>query len=681
MFKLYLSIAFSWVLSISFGQLSAGELEQIQSFKKVVNSNKHDTLKLTALKEWDLLVYVSDPELDFILNERMDSICVKNLKSDKLTSKEKESYLRYRGFAQNSMGVILYYEGNYKASISHYDICLKIYDEIDFDEGRSMVYNNLGNIYSDLGDFDNALSSYKKAYNLNLNSGEIASNSDCLNNIGTVFFDLGKLDSSKFYFEEAMKLYEINGDSSGIATCMGNIGSNYQKMGEYALAEEYFKESLKINHIIGRVHGLASDYHSLAQLYFDTGLYSKSEQYALTSLEYSEESEGLVNYKEGLRLLYRLNKKKTNFEDALSYLEQFHIANDSLTSVENERAVMQQNYEYEYDKKVLKDSLANVEKTKLQDAELATEKSENKRQKQLTYFLYIGIAIISVFAVFIFNRFRSGKRQNTLIEKQKIQVDTAFQELELKNREITDSILYAKRIQSAILPPNKLIKECLPESFVLYKPKDIVAGDFYWIEKSENRVFFAAADCTGHGVPGAMVSVVCNNGLNRAVREYKIREPGKILDKAREIVIQEFEKSEEEVKDGMDIALCSLEGLTLKYSGANNPLWVFKKKDSEFLEIKADKQPIGKFGAEYPFNTHEIQLEKGDMIYVFSDGYADQFGGERGKKMKSKNFKVVLANINQLSIETQKERLDQHFKNWQGSLEQLDDVCIIGIRV
>ena len=251
--------------------------------------------------------------------------------------------------------------------------------------------------------------------------------------------------------------------------------------------------------------------------------------------------------------------------------------------------------------------------------------------------------------------------------------------LEEKNKEITDSINYAKRIQSAILPPDKLAKECLPDSFVLYKPKDIVAGDFYWLEQLGNGVLFAAADCTGHGVPGAMVSVVCNNALNRCVREYGLTITGEILDKTRDIVIQEFEKAEEEVKDGMDIAMCYLEGNSLSYSGANNPLWI--ARNGEILETKATKQPIGKYGEPKPFQTNQIDLQKGDVIYIFTDGYVDQFGGEKGKKFKAKAFRELLLSLQEKTMREQQKLIDDAFEIWRGEEEQVDDVCVIGVRI
>jgi serine phosphatase RsbU (regulator of sigma subunit) len=283
-----------------------------------------------------------------------------------------------------------------------------------------------------------------------------------------------------------------------------------------------------------------------------------------------------------------------------------------------------------------------------------------------------------VFAIFIWVSFQRKRKDNLLIAQQKELVD-------IKNKEIMDSISYAKRIQNAILPPAKLVKEFLKDSFILYKPKDVVAGDFYWMETVGEKVLFAAADCTGHGVPGAMVSVVCNNALNRSVRELGITDPGEILNKARSIVVEEFEKSDEEVKDGMDIAICSLEGNKLEYAGANNPLWIIRK--GELIETKADKQPIGHYYDPKPYTTHSFDLEPGDSIYVFTDGYVDQFGGESlpnakpgGKKFKSKAFKELLLSIQDKSMEEQKEILDDAFENWKGSLEQIDDVCVIGVK-
>ncbi|MEZ4921969.1 MAG: SpoIIE family protein phosphatase [Crocinitomicaceae bacterium] len=294
-------------------------------------------------------------------------------------------------------------------------------------------------------------------------------------------------------------------------------------------------------------------------------------------------------------------------------------------------------------------------------------------------FIFNMIMIFLGTLYFIYQFIITNRNYEKEILKQKDLIEDQHKELEATHNDIRDSIIYAKRIQGAILPPTTMLKKHLPEHFILYKPKDIVAGDFYWMEPTDDKLFFAAADCTGHGVPGAMVSVICNNALNRSVREYNITDPASILDNTRTIIAREFEKSEDEMRDGMDIALCSLNGLKLEYAGAQNPLIIIR--NGEMIQIKADKQPVGNYFVETPFTTHHIDLQKGDMIYLFSDGYADQFGGDNGKKFKMKRFLDTLLEIATKSVEDQRSILNDNFEKWRGDYEQIDDVCVLGVRI
>lgn len=267
------------------------------------------------------------------------------------------------------------------------------------------------------------------------------------------------------------------------------------------------------------------------------------------------------------------------------------------------------------------------------------------------------------------------------------EVNRQKEEIERKNKNITDSIHYAKRIQEAILPPKNFVTSHLPENFILYKPKDIVSGDFYWMEKSDdNKILLAAVDCTGHGVPGAFVSIIGHLGLKRALREFKLTQPAKILDKLNEIVEETFRQSGTgDIKDGMDISLCSLSfspgGIELEFSGGNNPLWIARKGGSAIEEIRADKQPIGAYIRRVPFSNQTVSLQHGDSFYLFSDGYADQFGGPKRKKFLSSRLKELILSFQGDSMETQYEILLETIEKWRGSLEQIDDICIIGVRV
>lgn len=254
-------------------------------------------------------------------------------------------------------------------------------------------------------------------------------------------------------------------------------------------------------------------------------------------------------------------------------------------------------------------------------------------------------------------------------------------QLHEKNREITDSIAYAKRIQDAVLPSFNLVQEHFKDSFILYKPRDIVSGDFYWFEKKGDVLLIAVADCTGHGVPGAMLSVVCSNALYRSVNEFDLTVPGSILDKTRELVLENLAKSGEGVNDGMDISLCAVDTKTGKvsWSGANNNLWYLR--EGALCEVKAHKQPIGRTNAASPFPTHDVPLSQGDILYLVTDGFADQFGGDKGKKFKRRQLEALLHTTGSMPLATQKRTLDHVFENWKGKLEQVDDVTIVGIRV
>jgi serine phosphatase RsbU (regulator of sigma subunit) len=270
-----------------------------------------------------------------------------------------------------------------------------------------------------------------------------------------------------------------------------------------------------------------------------------------------------------------------------------------------------------------------------------------------------------------------------LVNEKTTEVRKQKEEIEEKNKDITASITYAQRIQRAILPPVSQMKGLLGQHFILYKPKDIVSGDFYWVEQSGDATLFAAVDCTGHGVPGAFMSIVGHNILTQVVFEKKINSPALILDRLNEEVNRTLrQRGNAEVKDGMDIALCSLdrEKNKLYFSGANNPLYFIRR--GELKEIKGDKFPIGETepGNKNNFTQHELDLLKGDSIYIFSDGYADQFGGPKGKKFKYKQLQELLLSIQQHTMDEQLLILEKTINDWKGDLEQVDDILVIGLR-
>lgn len=581
----------------------------------------------------------------------------------------------------NNMGVIFEKQGNYARAIDFYTRSLSIQEKLNNQAEIASSLLNIGNIYDNQHEYDKALKYYKRSLDMEQQQKNKEGISKCLYNIADVYADKGELDTALVYHEKSLKIKEELGNKDGIANSMSLIGSIYLNKGDYKKAKEYNNKSLKISREIGYKSGIVIALQNLSQIYFELGQFQRSIELGQQSLKIARDI-GIANETKNIAYtLYQSYKNENQYKDALDMHELYISTRDTIESQENQKEVIRQEYKYAYEKQALADSIKNAELQKVKDAELAAQKAISEQQKLRSYFLYGGLIVAIFIGIFIYNRLKLTRKQKGIIEEQKEQVDHAFHQLEEKNIQILDSIKYAKRIQSAILPPEKLVSNYLQNSFILYKPKDIVAGDFYWLEPLGEQVLFAAADCTGHGVPGAMVSVVCNNSLNRAVREYDKDDPGKILDKTRELVIEEFEKSEEDVQDGMDIALCKLKDNKLSYAGANNPLWIIRKDSNQIEEYKANKQPIGKYTKNDPFDSHQVELSSGDTFYIFSDGYIDQFGGPKGKKLKSLKFKQLLLSIQDKNMAEQHKILDDYFSQWKGDLEQLDDVCVIGVRV
>ncbi|MBI3133950.1 MAG: tetratricopeptide repeat protein [Bacteroidetes bacterium] len=563
----------------------------------------------------------------------------------------------------NALGLIFKQQQDYDKALEYYGKSLEQVRRITDGTMESGVYSNIGSVYQEKKWYDSALVYHHLALNIRLKNQDYMGLGTSYGNLGLIFLDEQNFDSAFYYTNLALENFEKVHFTSGEEQCYSSLGYIWQKKGNhqkailaYKKAEEYARKANFLPDLMGITKGLAISYLELKK-------YKEASDYLMKHLELK----------------------------------------DSLEITQQLKEVQKLEMEFEYQQKQLADSLKLIEKEKL--AALETEKQRQINEEQAARFrVYTGagIAVLVLILSVVFILYRSNQKQkqfNEIIAEQKAVVED-------KNKEITDSINYAKRIQEAILPPAALVEIHLPGSFIFYQPKDIVAGDFYWLESfakasdsdgssyagasdSERGkyILVAAADCTGHGVPGAMVSVVCSNALNRTVKELGIKTPAKILDNVRTMVIETFEKSENEVKDGMDIALLSIRQDTapgkwnVQFAGANNPVWISKKNTSEMLEIKGDSQPVGKFANLSPFTNHTLVLDSGDTLYIFTDGYADQFGGPKGKKFKAANLKSLLLGAKDTSMAAQHNLLANTLRDWKGNLEQVDDVCIIGIRL
>jgi serine phosphatase RsbU (regulator of sigma subunit) len=644
-----------------FAQFSLEQQQQVDSLNKIIASPKsHDTTVVLTYFELINYYYLSDPDTAIIICKKAEMIS------------ERLNYQHGKSESYAWLGYLNQGKGNIALSLEYSNKSLKNFREIGDKKATGTALGNIGFIYKEQGMLIEALDYYKLSIKLYEDIGYQQGLSSAFGNIGDIHEKQGKIIEALEYHNSSLKIDEEIGSKKGIATSLTRIGMIYYNQGKVKEALDYYIKSLTIQTQIGDKKGIAICLNNIGIIHNDKGELKEALEYGQKSLTISEEIGFPDNISQASSLLSEVYQKQGNGMKALEMYKLYIQMHDSIHSQEIQKAAAQQQAKHEYEKQR---TIDDAENEKL----LAIEQEEKEKQKILTAAIAIGLGLVVIFLVFVFNRLKATRKQKIEIEQQKEVVELAHDELEEKNQEIMDSIIYAKRIQSAILPPIKVVKEYLKESFILYRPKDVVAGDFYWMEQKNGKVLFAAADCTGHGVPGAMVSVVCNNGLNRSVREHGLTIPGEILDKTREIVVKEFKKSEEDVKDGMDIALCSIEGMKLQYAGAYNPLWIIR--NGEIIETKANKQPIGQFDNPEPYTTHSFDLEKGDAIYIFSDGYVDQFGGERGKKFKAKAFRELLLSIQDKAMEEQKTTINETFETWKGDLEQIDDVCVIGVRV
>lgn len=574
----------------------------------------------------------------------------------------------------NNIALIYSNQGNTALALDYLFRSLTLREKIKDTVGTANVYLNLGLIYIAQDEKEKALQYYLRSFAIRKNKSDKNGMAGVLSNIGHLYAKYNQFDSALHYYDQSLLLRRQSNDKKGLIQTLNGIGSLYSRKNELDKALSYFEESLVLCLETNNKQNLTTIYSNLGTIYYRQEKIEKAEGYAKTALKNSQELGYPENIFLSADLLYNIYKKQNKFQDALQMHELSTKMQDSVSNLAARKMIIQKQFQYEYEKKSAADSLRIAEEKKVTAAQLKQEKTQR-------YALYGGLSLLALFASFMFNRFRVTNRQKQIIEIKEQETQHQKKVVEEKNKEITDSITYAKRIQQAILPPQDFVNEFLPENFILYKPKDLVAGDFYWMEVVDDNIFIAAADSTGHGVPGALVSVVCSNALNRAVKEFNLSDTGKILDKTRELVLDTFAKSSEQVKDGMDISLLCIDKKNKQafWSGANNPLW--RISSNNLSEIKADKQPIGKTDQPKPFTTHALQISSGDVFYLFTDGFADQFGGEKGKKFKYQQLKDLLLSINNTALNKQEAALSKAFDDWKGKLEQVDDVCIIGIRI
>lgn len=700
-FLLYLFIFF--LLS---GAKTSAQNSELDSLKVLLESQVEDTVKVNTLNAIAAAIFRSEPAEAIRYSEDAISLAeqIKFRKGLALAHKNLglgyymqanyteafrswepslETYEELGDFKMvanllSNMGSIYYSIGKNVEAIEYFLRSLKLAEELSDSTRISTLFLNIGVVYSEMpATYDMAQNYYLQAIEM----GEAIRDLDVVGvgtiNLGEIYVEKEKYDSALIYFEKALTIVTSCIDSASVYNFIGSIHS---ERGAYKTALSYHQDALEMarrenaqREMVGILLGLASTYDNLDDAKTAIKYYREAELLA-EEIGLNEELSGAY---EGLATNYA---KVQNYPNAYKYLSLQNTIDNTIYRIESENKTNKLINSYQMEKK--QDEIEILEKESLID-----DLKSRRQQIGIVAMGLFGLLILGM-AIGVYNRMRFIRKTNERINTQ--------------NELITDSIRYAQRIQAAVLPSRELLEKLMPDHFVLLKPKDIVSGDFYWVKEVQDHIVIVGADCTGHGVPGAFMSMLGITMLNDLIGDKCFNAPSAILEelrlKVKDTLAQEGNGDEQ--KDGMDLALAIFNRTTreLHFAGANNPLYVIRNKefpaeedlalyasssndDYQLYELKGDKQPIGVHWEETKFTSRSVMLQEQDAFYIFSDGFVDQFGGENRKKYKSLNFKKLLLSIQKDSMDVQKQALEDTFETWKGSHEQIDDVSVIGVRV
>lgn len=644
--------------------------------------------------------------------------------------------------AYGNLGNCYYRLNLYPKSLDSFIKALKIYEELNRKNEIAGYSGNIGAIYNSIGNNEKALEFYEKALKINeeiKNEQSIAINLVC---IGNAYNDLNKHDLALQYFEKALPINEKIGNKEYYANNLANIGNIKSHFKQYNEALEYEKKALNIFEEIKENEGIASQLVHIGSEYSSLNNYEEALKYFKKSLQLSQDQKIIRIQRDCYKELSKLYYNTSDYKSSIDSYKKYISLKDSVNNESNQKSILRKQMEYDFEKKEaltkaefikeqsqkqleiekrkqaiillekdnalkeldlsqsnfkLKEKEAETESQKrqmellnkdklIQEALNAKKSEELEQQKLLRNIFIVGAILLLGFAFFILRSLNQSRKANKIIASQKLEVEHQKHMVEEKQKEIVDSINYAQRIQYALLANKSILDEHLKDYFLFFKPKDVVSGDFYWASTLSNNTFaLITADSTGHGVPGAIMSMLNIACLNEAVNGSKqLTHPSDILNVTRNKVIEHLmnDGSAEGGKDGMDCSLVCFDfrNKKLSYSAANNPVWIVRGK--QIITLKPDKMPVGKHEKDQePFNESEMDLQSGDVVYTFTDGYADQFGGPKGKKFKYKQMEVLFLSISHKPMAEQQEIIKHTFQTWKGNLEQIDDVCVIGIRI
>ncbi|MES2592099.1 MAG: tetratricopeptide repeat protein [Bacteroidota bacterium] len=614
------------------------------------------------------VIYWSQANYDQALKNYLKSLEIRQAIGDK------------KGIATsyNNVGLVYYDQGNYEKALQNQLKALKIREEIGDKKGLAMSFNNIGMIYNYQGDYKNALEKYFKSVKIKEEIGDRRGIAATELNIGMAYFNLKNYEKALDIYFKSLKIREEMGDKQGIEHLSNNIGNIYLIQKNYGGALEKYFTSLKIQLEIGDILGAGTSYNNIGTIYTKQNKFNEASNYLNQALTIFKK----IGYKEGTKATYvalsDLYNKKGDFKEAYHYHKLYSDIKDTLLNEQSSKQIAEMNVKYDSEKK-------DKELIK-KDAEISKHEAETEKQNLQRNAFIIGFSLMLVLAFFIYRGYRQKKSANKLLGEKNSVIEKQKKVVEEKNEKITDSINYAKRIQQAILPSDELIKLLFPDSFIFFQPKDIVSGDFYWLSEKKDKILIAVADCTGHGVPGAFMSMIGNTLLNEIVNVKNIIQPAQILSELNQGIVNLLNQSNTDSStqdDGMDITIVSIDKINneIEFAGANHFSYLIDQNQLQTLE--GDVYSIGgMFGkADINFTSQKIKVNKGSTLYLFTDGFIDQFGGEKNTKYLSGRFNKLLQRIQVDNMESQKEELITEFNNWKINTKQLDDVLVVGIRI
>jgi len=660
----------------------------VDSLKNAAKANNQDSNRVKALNELSQLE-LRKTEYDSAKKYAEQVLAIiKTAKPLKVFTIEKANAL-------GNLGVIYEELGKYSDALQNCLDALKIFEDLDDRKSQAAVQNTISNVYwgeqnytEALKNADSALAIRQTLFTESKKNGDTTKAGELLkqisnsySNIGGIFDETGKYDSALQYQLKSLAIKQQLHDTAGIATSYNNLGNVYEHLKNYPEALRNYTACLEMGIKLNEKEIITISHLNIGIDEIKIHKTDDAEKHFMEALQLASKMGSKFYIDGSYQGLTQVDSVKGDFKAAFINYKLFIAYRDSLNNEANTKKTVQAQMNYEFDKKQAAQQAEQAQKD-------AVTEATKKKQQVIILLVSLGLLLVIIFSVMLFSRFKVTQKQKQIIEKQKLEVEHQKAIVDEKNKDITDSIHYASRIQHALLTSTDFISKRLKEYFILFKPRDIVSGDFYWaneVETNEGRRFLiCAGDCTGHGVPGAFMSLLNISLLNEVNLEKKINEPAKILDTVREHIIKALnpEGDDKGSKDGMDCALCSFSftNYMLDFACANNPLWLIR--NNECMEFNADKMPVGiQNEKNIPFTLKSVSLQKGDMIYIFTDGYADQFGGPKGKKFKYKQLQEKLLAISNQPMDKQKQELERAFDDWKGNLEQVDDVLIIGIRI